>query len=404
MKEKFKLFYLLRNYIFFWSGCVLISLFLLYHGKNFWGLLTAFLILFFCFTFTVYNILKDKKLFRKARFLVPGLGEKGKEFLQEIKIVAIGGGTGLPAVLQGLKAITSHISAVVTMFDDGGSSGKLREQLQILPPGDIRNCLFALSQEDKIMQELFQYRFKRGDLEGHPVGNILLAAIAKLYAGDMKKGISHIEKILSIRGRVIPITFSDATLCAIKSKNKVVIKGESQLNKVQGKFFDIYVESKNGKIEVNPDVIAAIEDAEVITLGPGSLFTSIIPNLLLKEVTEALNAATAPIIYICNLMTESGETDGFSVTDHLKAIFKFTNLKKVDYVIYNIAPIPEKYLEKYRLENAYPVKVDTENFKHYPQTKFTGDNIMAVGDTLRHDSAKIAKIIKEIYEKVQFTN
>ncbi|MCK5686331.1 uridine diphosphate-N-acetylglucosamine-binding protein YvcK [bacterium] len=314
-----------------------------------------------------------------------------------LKIVSLGGGTGLPVILNGINRYTSNISAVVTMFDDGGSSGKLREQLNILPPGDIRNCLFALAKSGKLMKELFQYRFKSGDLKGHPVGNVLLAAMSKISGDDMKKGIAEIEKILSIRGRVLPVTFEHAILSAIKSKSKTLVEGESSINKVQGKFYDIFTNPR--KLKVNNDVITAIKNAEIITLGPGSLFTSVIPNLLVKDVCNALNQTKVPVVYICNLMTESGETDGFNVTDHINAILEFSSLEKIDYVLYNLAPISPILLENYQHEDAFPVKVDYVNFKKFKNIEFIGDDLVIEENSVRHNSRKIADIIYSTYEK-----
>lgn len=373
------------EYLYFYVPSKNIAAFIL-------GSAGAAIIIYFVFALVrvvMMTQIKGSKIWRMQFF--------NERLVMGLKIVSLGGGTGLPAVLNGVTRYTSNISAVVTMFDDGGSSGKLREQLNILPPGDIRNCLFALAKSGKLMKELFQYRFESGDLAGHPVGNVLLAAMSKISGDDMRKGIAEIENILSIRGRVLPVTFDHAILTAVKSKKKILVEGESNINKVQGKFYDICTNPRD--LTVNPDVIQAINDAEIITLGPGSLFTSVIPNLLFREVTDAINNTSAPVIYICNLMTESGETDGYNVTDHINSIFTFTGLKKIDHVLYNVSTISADLLSNYQREDACPVKIDEVNFQNFKGITFHGEDLATEGDSVRHNSRKIADLIYAIYEK-----
>ena len=234
------------------------------------------------------------------------------------KIVAIGGGTGLSTMLRGIKKITNNITAIVTVGDDGGSSGRLREQMGILPPGDIRNCIAALADDDDIVTQLFQYRFKTGEgLGGHSFGNLFITAMTAI-CGDMITAIKESSKVLLIRGKVIPATTDDMRLIA-KMEDGSYVKGESQIPESGKKIVELCCEPEVCK--PSNEVIEAINSADLIILGPGSLYTSIIPNLLVRGISEAIQNSKAKKIYVCNIMTQPGETDNYSASDHIKAIF-----------------------------------------------------------------------------------
>lgn len=276
------------------------------------------------------------------------------------KIVAIGGGTGLSTLLKGIKRITNNITAVVTVGDDGGSSGRLREELGVLPPGDIRNCIAALADDEDLVTKLFQYRFKTGEgLEGHSFGNLFLTALCAI-TGDMVRAVIESSKVLSIRGRVLPSTLDDMRLVAIMEDGSI-IHGESNIPESGKKIKKLYTEPEDCKpLE---DVILAIQDADLIILGPGSLYTSIIPNLLIKDITSAIEKSNAKKIYVCNIMTQPGETDDFSASDHLKTILDHADNKKIiDTVLINNY-LPEGVVQEYKKFDSVPVKVDKENIK-----------------------------------------
>lgn len=276
------------------------------------------------------------------------------------KIVAIGGGTGLSTLLRGIKRITNNITAVVTVGDDGGSSGRLREEMGVLPPGDIRNCIAALADDDDLVTKLFQYRFKSGEgLEGHSFGNLFLTALCAI-TGDMVRAVKESSRVLSIRGRVLPSTLDDMRLVA-EMEDGTIVRGESTIPEAPGKIKRLFTEPLDCKpLE---DVICAIEEADLIILGPGSLYTSVIPNLLIKEISQKVAQSKAKKIYVCNIMTQPGETDDYSVADHLKAIIQHSGSKRiVDAVLVNDT-LPLNLASKYEVAKSYPVKLDTERVK-----------------------------------------
>lgn len=249
------------------------------------------------------------------------------------KIVAVGGGTGLSMLLKGIKHITNNITAVVTVGDDGGSSGRLREEMGVLPPGDIRNCIAALADDEDLVTKLFQYRFKTGEgLEGHSFGNLFLTALCSI-TGDMVRAVKESSNVLSIRGRVLPSTLDDMKLVAEMEDGRI-IHGESNIPEAHGKIKRLFTDPQTCK--ALDDVIAAIKDAELIILGPGSLYTSVIPNLLIQEISHEIAKSNAKKIYVCNIMTQPGETDGYSVSDHVNALMKHAGSKKIiDAVLVN---------------------------------------------------------------------
>lgn len=272
-----------------------------------------------------------------------------------LKIVAIGGGTGLSSLLRGLKQFSHNLTAIVTVADDGGSSGRLREELGVLPPGDIRNCLAALATEESLLTQLFQYRFSAGDgLKGHSFGNLFLTAMTEI-TGNFEQAIATSSKVLAVKGQVLPATLSDVSLWAELDEGRIV-KGESNIAAAKGKISNIGCIPANPK--ALPATIKAINSAECIVLGPGSLYTSIIPNLLVPEIRDAISNAKAPRIYVCNIMTQPGETDGYSVAEHIRAIDKACGQKLFDAVIVNQQLLSAQALAQYAQEDSYPVTVD----------------------------------------------
>ncbi len=273
------------------------------------------------------------------------------------RIVAIGGGTGLSTLLRGLKKYTSNITAIVTVGDDGGSSGRLREEHSIIPPGDIRNCIAALADEEQLITELFQYRFKTGHgLEGHSFGNLFLTAMCHI-TGDMFSAIKESSKVLNISGRVLPSTLDNIKLAAQMEDGSEVI-GESLIPEAKGKISKIRCIPDNAK--TIPEVIEAIQGAELVILGPGSLYTSVLPNLLIVEITEALSKSRAPKLYVANIMTQPGETDGYTVGDHLQAILDHCPYPNVVNGVIVNNWLPESLLEKYQSYGYQPVVLDRE--------------------------------------------
>ncbi|MGK7956279.1 MAG: uridine diphosphate-N-acetylglucosamine-binding protein YvcK [Crocosphaera sp.] len=275
------------------------------------------------------------------------------------KIVAIGGGTGLSTLLRGLKEYSANITAIVTVADDGGSSGRLREEIGVLPPGDIRNCMAALADEEKLLTELFQYRFVAGEgLIGHSFGNLFLTAMTAITGRDFEKAIAASSKVLAIRGKVLPATLSDVRLWARLDDGRFV-EGESTITEAGGKIAQI------GCFPANPPGLPAalqgIREADYIIMGPGSLYTSVIPNLLVPGIREALAKVKVPRIYVCNIMTQPGETDDYTVSDHIKAIDRVCGQRIFDAVLVQRISPSAPALKHYAKEQSHPVFLDREN-------------------------------------------
>ena len=305
------------------------------------------------------------------------------------KIVAVGGGTGLSVLLSGLKEYTSKISAIVTVADDGGSSGRLREQFDILPPGDIRNCLVALADAPALMRDLFQFRFdKTSELSGHSFGNLFITAMTRL-TGDFEKAIKETSKVLALRGQVIPSTLNNVRLVA-EHKDGSITEGENMIPKARIPIHKVSLRPQGS--HATPGAIKAIEEAQLIVLGPGSLYTSIIPNLLIKEITEAIAASGAIKVYVCNVMTQPGETDNYKVSDHIKELIKHSHPRLIDYCIVNTGQIPKNTLERYAGQSSYPVACDRKNIEDLGYRVIEEDFVMSDG-VVRHDPLKLAKII-----------
>ncbi|MBN1405218.1 MAG: YvcK family protein [Candidatus Omnitrophica bacterium] len=308
------------------------------------------------------------------------------------KIAAIGGGTGLSVLLHGLKRYTSNISAIVTVADEGGSSGKLREEFGILPPGDIRNCLVALADKEQLMSDLFQYRFNEASpLKGHNFGNIFLLAMSRITK-DFEEAVRESSKILAISGQVIPSTLEKVRLLAeLEDGTKQL--GEVKISESVKPIKRIWLVPEECK--ATNSAVEAINNAEAIIFGPGSLYTSVIPNLLVEGVSEAIAKSPAIKIYICNVMTQPGETDNYTASDHIKVLLGNTKIGRIDYVIVNNATPPGVLLERYKQHQAYPVKADVENVKAFG-VSVVEDNVIDARDYVRHNPNKLAKVIVDI--------
>ena len=311
------------------------------------------------------------------------------------RIVTVGGGTGLSVLLHGLKEYTSNIAAVVTVADDGGSSGRIRQQFDILPPGDIRNCLVALADAPTLMQELFQFRFdSSSELSGHSFGNLFITVMTKL-TGDFEKAVKESSKVLAIRGQVIPSTLNKISLVA-KYKDGSTQEGETSIPNKKRQITNIYLNPPD--IQGTPDAIKAISEAQAIILGPGSLYTSVIPNLLIKEIREAILASSALKIYISNVMTQPGETDGYTAYEHIKAIIEHSSPRIIDYCVVNSRLISQELLEKYQQDNSFPVLIDIDKIRHAGYRVIEGDLVNSL-DYVRHDPGKLAKIVIDLIQE-----
>lgn len=311
------------------------------------------------------------------------------------RIVAIGGGTGLSTMLRGIKGYTLNITAIVTVADDGGGSGVLRETLGMLPPGDIRNCLVALAHTEPVMEELMQYRFKEGDLKGQSFGNLFIAAMNGIST-NFEEAIKKMSDVLAVKGKVYPVTLEDVNLYARLSDGRV-IRGESKIPeeciKDKLKIEEIFLEPQNPKpLE---DALFAIENADCIIMGPGSLYTSVIPNLLINEVSEKIRVSKALKIYISNIMTQPGETDEYKLSDHLKTIENHCGGGVIDFIIANNGSIPEKNFEKYKNDGQDMVEIDIANIPSGVEV-IQEDLVYIKDNLLRHDTYKLADTIMKL--------
>lgn len=309
------------------------------------------------------------------------------------KVVAIGGGTGLSTMLRGLKQFTSNITAVVTVADDGGGSGVLRQELGMLPPGDIRNCILALADTEPLMEQLLQYRFKDGKLKGQSFGNLFLAAMDGI-SSSFVEAVRRMSDVLAVTGKVLPVTLNNVTLCA-ELEDGTIICGESQIGK--HKYFNkcrikrVYLEPADS--EPLDEVIDAINQADAVVLGPGSLYTSILPNLLVRGICSAIKNSSALKIYVCNVMTQPSETEEYSVSDHIRALEDHSCGGIIDLCIANKSVIPDAIREKYRNDGADQVQIDREILAGTGIRLIEGDYASLRNDLVRHDSLKLAEAV-----------
>jgi uncharacterized cofD-like protein len=318
------------------------------------------------------------------------------------RIVVVGGGTGLSTLLRGLKVYSANITAIVTVADDGGSSGRLRREIGVLPPGDIRNCLAALADEEKLLTELFQYRFRAGDgLVGHSFGNLFLTAMSEV-TGDLEQAVAASSKVLAVRGEVLPATLSDVCLWAELTDGRR-IEGESNITEAGGTIARI------GCIPSDPPALPkalkAIQEADLIIIGPGSLYTSIIPNLLVPEIADAIAARKVPRVYVCNIMTQWGETQGYSVGDHIRAIDRACGQPLFDAVLVHKKTPSAKALIRYAQENSNPVPLDRDFVGQLNRRVILANVIDEDEQTglVRHNPESLARVLLRWYGRVQGT-
>lgn len=341
------------------------------------------------FLASIYIYMKMK--YKKDKSL-----EKNNGAFGDPKVVVIGGGTGQSVFLRGLKYFTKNITAIVTVADDGGGSGVLREDLGMLPPGDIRNCLLALADIEPTMNEVMQYRFDDGVLKGQSFGNLFLAAMNGLY-GNFETAVYKLSEIFAITGRVLPVTLEDVNLVA-RLKNGKIIKGESAIPKEvkmsKSAIGEIWLEPKEAK--PLDDVINSIHDADIIIMGPGSLYTSVIPNLLIEGVVDAIKSSDAPKVYISNIMTQPGETDNYNVLDHVKAIVNHCGENIIDYVIVNNEILPKDVFNLYKKDGASQVLLDKQQkdkLKSLGIRAIEKNLIEIKNNYIRHDAKYISNIV-----------
>lgn len=314
--------------------------------------------------------------------------------LSDKKIVTIGGGTGLSTMLRGLRKYTHNITAVVTVADNGGSSGILRDDLNMPAPGDIRKCIAALAKTNPIIEELINYRFSDGCLKGHPFGNLYLAALCGI-SDSFEEAVMKMNRLFGVEGQILPVTNDNVHLKA-HLENGEIINGESNI----GHGFS----SRISKVEILPpdaepvrNVLDAIADADMIILGPGSLYTSVIPNLLVREISPAIAASSAKKVYVANIMTQPDETLNHTLSDHVEAIERHAGFHLIDTIVANTRQIPHSLLEKYALENSVPVKLDIEKFLGSERTIILR-NLCDFGNSyIRHDSQKLAQTLMTIF-------
>ena len=315
------------------------------------------------------------------------------------KIVAIGGGTGLSTMLRGLKKYTKNLTAVVTVADDGGGSGMLRRDIGMPPPGDIRHCMESLANTEPIMQRLLTYRFSEGVLAGQSFGNLILAALNGV-TGSFEEAVRQMSQVLAITGQVIPVTSADVQLEAV-FENGTQVVGESKICDFK-KQQDCRIHHVNlipAKPEPLPSALEAIRDADLILLGPGSLYTSVIPNLLVEGVPQAIAETDALKIYICNIMTQDGETEGMTASDHVKALLDHSGPGLVDLCLCNSAPVRPGLVERYREEDAAPIVVDRAAIEALGVEAVTRPLASETLNYARHSFARLAEAVMELYNE-----
>lgn len=336
------------------------------------------------------DITKDEARYRTGR----------KQRAEDLSLVALGGGTGLSTLLRGFKQVFHDITAIVTVSDDGGSSGRLRRDLGIIAPGDIRNCLTALADEEALLTALFNYRFQQGgsELDGHSFGNLFLTAMAAVV-GDFQSAIQESSKVLAIGGRVLPISLDNLTLKAHMQDGQIVV-GESAITCYGGQVEKLELAGEGHR--PLPEALEAIRKADALILGPGSLYTSILPHLLFPEVVDIISEHKGPRIFICNIMSQPGETTGYSVCDYLESLYRHAGRRDwIDVVLINTRTPPAHLLARYAEETSHPVLFDIHRLKSYPLRVMTGD-FLSQGDYIRHDPEKLVLAIRQLLQEWYF--
>ena len=349
----------------------------------------------FCLITGIYRLIKSMWGLVDRRGARKGLVEAAYEravLSAGPKVVAIGGGTGLACVLTGLKEYSRDITAIVSMADDGGSSGKLRQELGINPPGDVRKCLIALADEEPLMSELLEFRFPENELGGHNFGNLFLTALARIRA-DFGEGVREANRILSVRGQVLPSTL-DRVLLVATHEDDTKTTGQALISKTQKRIKRLELRPEPEPIA--PDIARAIEEAGLIVIGPGSLYTSVIPNLLIRGMSEALAKSTAKKVFVCNIMTYEGETRGYNLPDFLKAIDEHTYPHRVyDYVLVNNGNHGDTGIMAIKDRNAHKVQYDRKAYDNAP-IRLILDDVVNPAFPLRHDTHKLAEALVAI--------
>ena len=330
------------------------------------------------------------------------MGQNHKTLGAQAKIVSIGGGTGLSTMLRGLKMYTEDITAVVSVADDGGGSGVLRRDLNMPPPGDIRSCILALAKTEPVMEKLLQYRFKAGSLSGQNFGNLFLAAMNEIFDGDFVTAVQKVSDVLRVRGKVLPVTDTDVELVAQLESGQTVT-GESEIGHCVHRFGSrikkVYLRPKYGNMPIHlvPEIADEIRHADLITLGPGSLYTSVLPNLAVQELTECIKQSGVPVVYINNIMTQPGETDGYTAFDHVQAILDHTCPDFLDYCIVNTQPVDTPLLSKYTEQDSEAVPLDEARFAGTSIRLFKRELVGIIQERyIRHDTNVLADAILDV--------
>lgn len=314
------------------------------------------------------------------------------------KVVVIGGGHGLSTLLRGLKSKTTNLTAIVTVADDGGSSGRLREDFQMIAPGDLRNCLVALAEREGLMEQLFKYRFAgKGDLAGHSFGNLFLTALTQILDSDIEKALEASSKILKVRGRVIPSSTEEVKLNA-EMMDGSIVEGESNIPESGKAIKRVFTTPDKPKAE--GAALQAIDEADAIILGPGSLYTSIMPNLLIDKLADHIRHSKATKIYICNVMTQPGETDGYTVADHVAAIQRQAGDGLVDTVLVNDNPVESSLVQHYRDAGQEPVLIDNERLEDMG-LRIIRANLVDSQDKAVHNPERLAKVVMDVVYALQ---
>ncbi|WP_124058224.1 gluconeogenesis factor YvcK family protein [Vaginisenegalia massiliensis] len=320
------------------------------------------------------------------------------------KVCVIGGGTGLPVILKGLKKLDADISAIVTVADDGGSSGTIRNYINVVPPGDIRNCMSALSQADQMMIDLFQYRFNSEDdfLAGHAIGNLLIAALKEMQ-GSLSESIDILSGFMKIRGQILPAAPEPLVLNALFEDGTLAI-GESKIAQHRKKIQEVLVTTMAGEeaIVASPRVVDAILEADMIVLGPGSLYTSILPNLMIKEIGYAICLTKAEVVYVCNIMTQLGETENFTDANHVEVLHQHLHQRFVDTVLVNIAEVPKEYiLHQPNQEYLLQVKHDFKGLREEGCRVISSDFLSMKDGGAYHDTEKVVEELRHLLNTIK---
>lgn len=309
---------------------------------------------------------------------------------QQPQVVVIGGGTGMPVLLRGLKNLPIQLTALVTVADDGGSTGRLRNDLAMPAPGDIRNVIAALSDAEPMLLELFQHRFEVGNgLSGHSMGNLLLAAMTSL-TGDFNTGIKEISRVLNVKGKIFPISNQNMSLHA-EMEDGTFISGESKIPLANKRIKRVFLSPQ--PVLPLPNAVKAIKTADLIVISPGSLYTSILPNVIVPQIGEAIKSATGKIVYVCNVMTQAGETTGYTAADHVQAIFDHIGKGCLDAIVVHNEPIKKFVMEAYAEENAEPVIYDIKRLMNMGLEIIEGNIVEYKQSTVRHNTNKIAQLL-----------